>query len=49
MYRIHGRLQSMAALGNLAVWLHAQILEERAFGLPSCWMKSRMALWKLEK
>ena len=30
-YRIQGRLQSMAALGNLAVWLHAQILVERAF------------------
>ena len=30
-YRIQGCLGIMAALGNLAVWLHAQILVERAF------------------
>ena len=29
--RIQGRLEIMAALGNLALWLHVQILVERAF------------------
>ena len=42
-YQTQGRLESMAALGNLAVWLHEPKLVKQTFWTSNCWMKSR---WK---